>query len=112
MKPLTTSTNFLKIPKTNGDRAAERAHVINETIQRTLHLQEQKDRRFRFWGYFSLTIVLIVGVLGIYQQNNIASQNKQHLDCIVKLFATPTPPFARTKFIQNASTQCNIKFTQ
>ncbi len=91
--------------------AAERAHIINETIQSTLHRQEKNDRRFRFWSYATLSIILCVGIGGIYYQNHIANQNKQHLDCIVKLFATPTPPFARTKFIQDASNKCNIKFS-
>lgn len=96
--------------RTKVQEAANRAHIIDETIQATLHRQERNDRRFRFWSYTTLTIILCVGIVGIFYQNHIANQNKQHLDCIVKLFTIPTPPFARTKFIQNASTNCNIRF--
>lgn len=99
------------LPQTKVLDAAERAHVINQTIQETLNRQEKNDRRFRFWSYATLTILLCIGIGGIYYQNHIASKNQQHIDCIVKLFTTPLPHGATGRVITNPSTDCNIKFT-
>lgn len=69
------------------------------------------DRRLRFWGFITLTLLLTLGLVGIYKQNQIANQNKQHIDCIVKLLATPLPQGTRSRVLSNPSTSCNIKFT-
>lgn len=78
------------------------------------------NRKFRMWAsvaVFLLTATLTIGVIGIYQgnnaihlQNQIATSNKQHIDCIVKLLATPQKPGTTHKFISNASQTCNINF--
>lgn len=73
----------------------------------------KNNRKSRIWAAIAtviLTGTLVIGVLGIYQQNNIATKNKQHIDCIVKLLATPQKPGTTHKFISDASEQCNIKF--
>lgn len=100
------------IPRTKVLDAAKKAQVINETIEETLKRQEKNDRRYRFWSYMTLSILLFVGVLGIWKQNQIAQKNQQHIDCIVKLFTTPLPTTARARTITNPSSTCNIKFTQ
>lgn len=73
----------------------------------------KNNRKSRIWAGIAtiiLTGTLVVGVIGIYEQNNIATNNKQHIDCIVKLLATPQKPGTTHKFITDASQTCNIKF--
>lgn len=98
--------------KTRLLQASEQVERLDKTTQEIISTIESKDRRFRFWGYLSLTLLLIVGVVGIYKQNEIATKNQQHIDCIVKLFTTPLPANERSRTIQNPSSTCDIKFTQ
>lgn len=72
-----------------------------------------KNHKFRIWAAISmllLIITIIIGVVGIFQQNSIATNNKKHIDCIVKLLATPQKPGTTHKFITDASQTCNINF--
>lgn len=55
-------------------------------------------------------VLLSAAVFGIVEQNKIANQNKSHIDCIVKLLATPQKPGTTHKFITNPSETCNINF--
>lgn len=113
-KPL---KGFLKMtPAIN--RASEKAHVLDDTIQEILARQDHKDRRFRFSAYTLLGLLLILGILlllrlntSINLQNKIAIKNQQHIDCIVKLFTTPLPASAHARTISNPSTTCDINFT-
>lgn len=76
---------------------------------------ENKNLKARLWAAFAMLLLLaavILGVVGIYKQNQIAGQNQKHIDCIVKLFTKPLPPGARARTISNPSTTCNINFTQ
>lgn len=78
------------------------------------------NRKFRLWASISVVLLagtMIIGVIGIYQgnnaihlQNSLANQNKTHIDCIVKLLATPQKPGTTHKFITNAGHTCNINF--
>ncbi len=65
-----------------------------------------------------LASLVLVG-FGINQNNKLAAQNKQlaseakqHLDCIIKLSETPLGVNDRAKFIDNLNNTCQIKFTQ
>lgn len=93
-------------------KAADKAHVLDETIQQQLARQDHKDRRFRGSAYILLGLLVTLGIIGIYRQNQIATKNQQHIDCIVKLFTTPLPSSARARTIENPSSTCNIKFSQ
>lgn len=92
------------------NKAAEKAHVLDDTIQEQLARQDHKDKRFRTSAYILLALVITLGVIGIYRQNQIATENQKHIDCIVKLFTTPLPATAHSRAIENPSTTCNIKF--
>lgn len=46
------------------------------------------------------------------QNTNLAIQNQNHIDCIIKDLGTPIPANAKSRIITNASTACDIKFTQ
>lgn len=90
--------------------ASEKAYVLDKETQAVLlHVRKSNTKAIR-WFTICWTILIIVGVFGIYKQNEIASQNKQHIDCIVKLLATPQKPGTTHKFIADASQTCNIKF--
>lgn len=86
------------------NKKSAKAHDLDKTTQDIISRQAAKDRNFRFWCYFSLSVVLLLLVLSIYRQNQIASENKQHIDCIVRLFAQPN---RANKVISNVS-ECRI----
>ena len=86
-------------------KAADKAHALDSTTQDLLKKQQTKDTRFRTWCYISLTLVIALGVVGIFKQNEIATQNKNHIDCIVKLFTSPN---RASKVITNPATSCDI----
>ncbi len=117
MKPSTTSTDLLNPEKNNltkiaaADIASVKAHAINRETQDLLKRVGKSNSRALRWFIFSWTILLAVGVGGIYQQNHIARQNKQHIDCIIKLFVTPLPKGAQHKTIIDPSATCGITFT-
>lgn len=92
--------------------AADKAHVLDDATQKLLGEAKRKNNRATRWFIASWTVLLLLGLVGIFYQNHIATANKQHIDCIVKLLATPLPPGTRARILTNASTTCNIKFTQ
>lgn len=65
-----------------------------------------------------LTAVLVLGSLvlvgyGINQNNKLAGQAKDHIDCIIKDLSTPLPPGAKARVIDyqtRLSSDCKIKF--
>lgn len=91
-------------------KAAKKASVLDEETQALLHSVRRKNSKALIWFVVCWTILFLLAVVGIYKQTQIANQSKNHIDCIVKLFSTPTPKDTRTKFISNAYTTCNIKF--
>lgn len=93
-------------------KAADKAHYLDQETRATLTAVRKKNSKAVTWFIISWTILLLVGLGGIYQQNRIANQNKKHIDCIVKLLASPLPIGARARVLTNPSTTCNIKFTQ
>lgn len=81
-------------------------HLDNAT-QEIIRRQHKSNQKMLIFGFISLTLLLILGVFGVYKQNQIALQNKNHIDCIVKLLATPTTS-GQTRHIVNLGT-CQIK---
>lgn len=74
---------------------------------------DKNDRRLRLSAYLLLSILLIVGIVGIFYQNHIATQSKNHIDCIIKDLATPQPAGTNHKYIDiqtSLSSNCKIKF--
>lgn len=94
------------------NKASREVHALDKATQELIESIRLKDARFRKWFIITWTILLLVGIFGIYKQNEIAAKNQKHIDCIVKLFTTPLPKSARSRAIENPSTTCNIKFTQ
>lgn len=97
------------------DRLAKKQEEIKHldaATQAVISRIDKNDRRLRAWGFFTLALLLVVGIVGIYKQNSIASANKKHIDCIIKDLATPQKPGTSHKYIVNLQTDCNIKFTQ
>lgn len=91
--------------------AANKAHVLDDATQKLLGDVKRKNNRATRWFVISWTVLLLVGIGGIFYQNYIANANKRHIDCIVKLLASPLPAGARARVLTNPSTTCNIKFT-
>lgn len=95
---------------TKLDRKREEIQHLDEATQTIIRRIDKNDRRLRLSAYTFMTILLAIGVIGILYQNHIATKNQQHIDCIVKLLATPQKPGTTHKFITDASETCNIKF--
>lgn len=98
------------IPKSKVDAASNKAYTLDRETQALIASIRNKNSKAIKWFIASWTILLIIGVFGIYKQNEIANSNKQHIDCIVKLLATPQKAGTSHKFITDASQTCNIKF--
>lgn len=96
--------------KSKVDKASEHATALNDETQALLHSVRSKNNKALTWFIACWTILFMLAVFGIYKQTLIANQSKEHIDCIVKLFSTPTPQGSRTKFITDAYTTCNIRF--
>lgn len=88
------------------------AHVkaLDEETQTLISDVRAKNSKALRWFFVSWTILFILAITGLYQQNRLASQNKSHIDCIVKLLATPASS-GQTRHIANLST-CQIKVSQ
>lgn len=101
--------------KTKLQKKQEEIKHLDSATQAVITRINQNDRRLRISGFFAICVLLLVGITGIFYQNHLASQNKKHIDCIIKDLATPppknTPPDAR-KYIANLETDCQIKFTK
>lgn len=101
------------------ETAANKAHALDEAGQ-TLRENARKKWNKSLMAFIACFLVLFgLGVASyirinqsITKQNEIAQQNKQHIDCVVKLFTTPLPKEARSRTISNPSTTCNINFSK
>lgn len=92
-------------------RAATQAHILDEQTQALLQSVKHNNNRAVGWFVACWTTLLLLAVVGIIYQNHIAAQSKQHIDCIIKDLATPQKPGTTHKYIENLSTDCNIRFT-
>lgn len=97
-------------PNSKVQLAAERAHLLDTETQTVLRNVRSKSNKAIWWFVACWTILFILAIGGLIYQNRIANSNRQHIDCIVKLLATPQKPGTTHKFISNLS-ECNIKFT-
>lgn len=93
---------------TKVDKKSEETHVLDAATQALLTSIEKKDARFRRWLLVFWTLLLIVAVIGIFNQDVIANNNKQHIDCVVKLFTSPN---RGQKIITDPNGRCNIQFS-
>lgn len=85
---------------------------LDSATQAIIMRIDKNDRRLRISGFITLAILLIVGIIGIYHQNQLAQESKQHIDCIIKLTETPLGAGDRSKYIDNLNNTCRIRFTQ
>lgn len=100
------------MPSSKVNVARDTAHAIDSETQAVLDNVKKKNTRAVTWFIVSWTLLFVLGVAGIYRQNQIATANKKHIDCIVKLFTTPLPTNAHSRTLSNPSTTCNITFTR
>lgn len=99
-------------------KATNKAHYLDAETQALLHSVKKKNSNATTWFVVCFVILFIVGGFtylrvnqSITEQNKIALENKQHIDCIVKLFTTPLPTNAKSRTIIKPSSSCDIKFT-
>ena len=101
-----------KISKKAIDENRHKLEVLDTATQETLTTIRQKDARFRRMAMVFFIVLVAVGVAGLYYQNHLAAQNKQHIDCIIKLSETPLGPTDRAKYISTLNNTCQIKFVK
>lgn len=82
-------------------------HVLDQATQALITSIEIKDARFRRYLLVFWTLLFLIAIVGIYNQNALANKSKQHIDCIVKLLASPD---RQSKVITDPYGSCNIKF--
>lgn len=80
---------------------------LDAATQAIIKRLNKNDQRLRLSALVAIGLLLAVGVLGIYRQNQIANANKNHIDCIVKLLSTPSAT-GQTRRIINLES-CQIK---
>lgn len=97
--------------KAEVDRAALKANVLDKETNDLLESVAAKNYNAIKWFIISWSILFALAVFGIYYQNKLATQNKAHIDCIIKDLATPLPSGSQHKYIQILSDECHIKFT-
>lgn len=90
-------------------KKANEVRNLDEATQELIASIHKKDGRFRTFFIISWTILLILGIFGIYKQNQIAGANKTHIDCVVKFFTTPQPSGTTHKVIVDPNGVCDIK---
>lgn len=81
------------------------ANELNQATESILSDIRRKDIKFRTWLIITLTVLLGLAVFGVYRQNQIANQNKAHIDCIVKLF---TSTDRANKIITSTANACDV----
>lgn len=99
--------------KSKLQQKQEEIKHLDEATQTIIMRIDKNDRRLRLSAYALLSLLLIVGVVGIFYQNHIATQSKNHIDCIIKDLSTPIPEGAKTKYIDyqtRLQADCKIKF--
>lgn len=80
---------------------------MDKATQALITSIEIKDARFRRYLLVFWTLLFLIAVVGIYNQNVLANKSKQHIDCIVKLLASPN---RQNQVITDPYGSCNIKF--
>lgn len=97
--------------KTKVQRASEHVKALDEETQNLLSDVRSKNSKALRWFAVSWTILFVLAIVGLYYQNRLATENTQHINCIIKDLATPQKPGTQHKYIANLQTDCNIKFT-
>lgn len=95
-------------------RAVSKAHNLDEASQTLRASAKKKWNRAIVLAIIAFMILLSIGIVGIFYQNHIATQSKNHIDCIIKDLSTPQAPGTTHKYIDyqtRLSSDCKIKFT-
>ena len=87
--------------------------LLDKATREIIYKIDKNDRRLRLSAYTFMSILLIVGIIGIFSQTHLAQQNKNHIDCIIKDLSTPLPPGDKARVIDyqtRLQADCKIKF--
>lgn len=99
-----------------AETKAKAGNVIIEEASKSAKKKFNNAIVLLLTGFLILFILGVASYVRINQsitkQNQIATDNKKHIDCVVKLFTTPLPPNARSRTISDPSSTCSINFSQ
>lgn len=93
--------------KTILEQKSREVEVLDKTTKELLTSMESNDRKRRRWGTVAFLVLFLVGITSIYYTIDLSRQNKEHIDCIVKLLVTPVK--AAHKVIVDPNGKCNIE---
>lgn len=121
MKKTDSSPELPKTTKADVAKAANRANVLGQETDHLLDSVKRKNSRAIWWFIFSWSLLFLVAVItlffvlrGINRQNQLAQQNSDHIDCVIKVLSTPLPAGSAHKYTDYKSrltADCHIKFT-
>lgn len=97
---------------TKVKKAADKANYLDTQTQDLLNSVRKKNNKAVTWFVVCFLVLFTVGIGGIWRQNQLAEQNKAHIDCIIKDLATPIPPGAKNRVITHPQSFCGIIFTK
>lgn len=98
---------MVRVTKKAVDEKSRELEILDKETQSILKEMRRKDRRARTMSIALFLVLFVIGVTGIFYQNKLASENKDHIDCIIKLLATPSKP-GHIRTIHDLST-CQIR---
>lgn len=83
---------MVRVTKKAVEEKRKELEILDRETQSILREMRRKDRRARSMSIALFLVLFIIGITGILYQNKLATQNKDHIDCIIKLLATPSKP--------------------
>ncbi len=100
--------------KSKLDQKTIEIQHLDQATQSILLKIDINDRRLRLSAYAFMSLLLIIGIAGIFYQNHLATESKRHIDCIIKLSETPIPKDAHSRYIaiNTINNTCQIKFNK
>lgn len=106
------------VSKQRLDAKAREVKTLDTATQDLLKSVKKKNNRALLAAIIAFSLLFLVGVItlvfvlkGINRQNQLAQQNTNHIDCIVKLLATPLPSNKEHKVIEYLGATCKVRFT-
>lgn len=98
---------MVQVSKKAVEQKRKELKVLDKETQHIITEMRRKDSRARTISIVFFLVLFTIGVVGIFYQNKLAQANKEHIDCIIKLLATPSKP-GHVRTIHDLAT-CQIR---
>lgn len=98
---------MVRVSKKAIEQKSRELKILDKETQEILSEMRRKDKRARTMSIILFFVLFTVGITGIFYQNKLATENKEHIDCIIKLLATK-PEKGKSRSIGDLAT-CQIR---